>query len=275
MIRKKKISKKKYPKKIREICSFYRKLNVSENKAPIQLKNLVFYLSLAFFALTVLEKAIHNPVKFRPDNEAKVISYANPGRMDRELQQVEPIQLRESSYASDFSIPILDTSSRENPQQKETYQQQDYIYIYYLKFFGRGRNSYSRLVQTRRKAPNTLKAKILTVLRGLIKGPNAEEKEKGLLTALPGRLKVSRHFKVDKDGILYLSVNYELGNGAGPDTLKDRLDQLAYSLLSIREIKGIDLHIKHRKLTRIGPHRIVIPEILSRSPRKILFAGNL
>ncbi|MEM7184298.1 MAG: GerMN domain-containing protein [Spirochaetota bacterium] len=244
----------------------------------MNLKNLFFYLSILFFVLTLLDKSLVS--KDNPDT-GKTIVYRNIPAEKHKIPEINTDSSDNDTNSNWDDLADIPTYDPEPiPEATQALEQvkpksQIFLYIYYLKFFGRGSNSYSRLVQTRKKAPETVEEKILVVLRGLIKGPKQEDKTKGLLTTIPADLKISTKFHVSPRGILYLSASPSFARGAGADLMQDRLDQLTYSLLSIQEIKGIDLRIKHQKITSIGSHNIAVPVVLTRSPRKILYSANL
>ncbi|MCB1158073.1 MAG: GerMN domain-containing protein [Leptospiraceae bacterium] len=227
-------------------------------------KNLLAYLFVCFVSLVLVEKSL------------------KPGKIPF-FNTTPPSDIPTFSESEIFRkpAPSLFQSDPQNPERISTFSEQvpvsknkgiykrEYIDVYYLKFYGKGDKTRSYLVRSKRKSRGSLKKDILLALRSLIKGPNEAEQEKGILSTFPGNLKVSRKMSL-KNGILYISFNKTFEKGAGPELMKDRLDQLVYTLTSLGVIEGISLHIGNKKLRYLGPHRIQIPAILEKNPRQVI-----
>ncbi|TGK13049.1 spore gernimation protein [Leptospira fletcheri] len=174
----------------------------------------------------------------------------------------------ESNDSDDIYIPVVDPARTSGTESTEHSLRQDpgEVELYFLKFFGKGNKSHSRLVRVKRNYSSG--DKLHFILRELSKGPAPEEKTKGVLNALPQKFTYSSEYSVE-NGILKLSLGSEFESGAGPELLKDRVDQLCYSLLENLNIKGIKLYINGKKVHSLGGVGLPIPEVLTKNPRKI------
>lgn len=143
------------------------------------------------------------------------------------------------------------------------------VSIYFLKFYGKGNKSHSRLVKTTRELDPNKIVNVGTILESLIKGPNAEEKSQGILSAIPVGLTFARNYKIDNN-ILHLSLGTEFEYGVGPELMQDRIDQIIFSLMELDEIKGVKLYINGKKITSIGGDGIPVPNVLTKKNRLVM-----
>ncbi|EQA45611.1 sporulation and spore germination [Leptospira broomii serovar Hurstbridge str. 5399] len=175
----------------------------------------------------------------------------------------------ESTDSDDLFIPVVDSPKdaiSESSTNGQIHHEPGEIELYFLKFYGKGNKSHSRLVQVKRK--HVSGDKVHFILRELSKGPDPDEKRNGVLNALPAKFTYSNEYSVE-NGILRLSLGSEFETGAGPELLKDRVDQLCYSLMENLKVKGIRLYINGKKVRSLGGVGFPIPDILTKNPRKI------
>ncbi len=267
-----------------------------------KLKSLLYILTGALFVLVLLDKST-GPVKpGSPSSESSsffsrfnTIGKTNPApppetkgnqsheqivdaaedEIIAELMQnggagSEEWHQNDSSDPEDLFIPVVEDPKMESRNIPGNLQSLKHdpgeIKLYFLKFYGKGNKSHSRLVQVKRK--HTSGDKVQFILKELTKGPLTEEKAQGVLNALPSRLEYSKEYSVE-NGILKLSLNGEFETGAGPELLKDRVDQVCYSLLENLDLKGIRLYINGKQVRSLGGVGLPIPEVLTKNPRKI------
>ncbi|EQA37951.1 sporulation and spore germination [Leptospira inadai serovar Lyme str. 10] len=175
----------------------------------------------------------------------------------------------ESTDSDDLFIPVVDNPKAaisESFSEERIHHEPGEIELYFLKFYGKGSKSHSRLVQVKRK--HVSGDKVHFILKELSKGPDPDEKRSGVLNALPPKFTYSTEYSVE-NGILRLSLGSEFETGAGPELLKDRVDQLCYSLLENLKVKGIRLYINGKKVHSLGGVGFPVPDILTKNPRKI------
>lgn len=175
----------------------------------------------------------------------------------------------ETTDSDDIFIPVVDNPKAtisESAGNQEVQHEPGEIELYFLKFYGKGNKSHSRLVRVKRR--HTSGDKVNFILKELSKGPDQDEKRSGVLNALPAKFSYSNEYSVE-NGILKLSLGSEFETGAGPELLKDRVDQLCYSLMENLNVKGIRLYINGKKVRSLGGVGLPIPEVLTKNPRKI------
>lgn len=261
---------------------------------PDKSKSLVYLLSGILFVLVLLEKSIGSgtqlptsiPLPPTPQNSITEEGWAkgfagfkNIGRSEKfdeipvaeipkSLEKIQSpqgdaweIQVEDeiNQAISDDEIPILSSNDRA--------VQEGHINIFFIKFFGSDNRAESRLVRVPRVIPSGIDP-IHFVLNELKKGPRQEEKSKGVLNALPQNFTYSPQYEL-KDGILKIDLNESFEFGAGPEILKDRMDQIAHSLIGIAGIRGIQITIEQKKVTTLGGDGVPIPNVLGKRQRKI------
>ncbi|TGJ99606.1 spore gernimation protein [Leptospira semungkisensis] len=270
-----------------------------------KLKSLLYILTGALFVLVLLDKSTGGVSSSGQQTEGSSSSFfshfrttgkntplppnaQNPGKQSHEqiMDQAEDEILSEllqngdhpsdetsqadSSDPDELFIPVVDNPKETRPSTSTAVSRLDHspgeVKLYYLKFFGKGNKSHSRLVEVKRK--HTQGDKVLFILKELTKGPLAEEKSQGVLNALPSKMDYSKEYAVE-NGILKLSLSPEFEAGAGPELLKDRVDEICYSLLENLNLKGIRLYINGKQVRSLGGVGLPIPEVLTKNPRKI------
>jgi hypothetical protein len=167
-----------------------------------------------------------------------------------------------------FSIPeITLPEDKFSSNGKRIRDEAGYLPVYFLKFYGQGKNSQSQLVKVTRQFNGG--DPIPFVLGQLMNGPSAEEKSKGVLNSLPRRLRFDTNYKIE-DGILHISFSRDLEIGGSPEILKDRLDQICYSFIGNFGIKGVILYIGNTRLRSLGGDGMSLPDVLVKNPRKVI-----
>ncbi|WCL47950.1 GerMN domain-containing protein [Leptospira sp. GIMC2001] len=171
----------------------------------------------------------------------------------------EDVAVKElNALVEEDEIPVIDDSSA---------VASSHVNIYFIKFFGSDNKAESRLVKVPRKLPKGADP-IEFTLSELKKGPSAEEKEKGVLNALPTNFSYAKSYKLE-NGILKIDLGGSFEYGAGPEILKDRMDQIAFSLIGISSIRGIQFTLDQKKVTSLGGDGIPVPIVLSKRDRRV------
>ncbi len=162
---------------------------------------------------------------------------------------------------SDASVPTVIPDVSDNflaEAQKKT------AIVYYVRFNRKGSKYRTELVKVSRSSGTSVRSKVMTVLKALIKGPEMEETEDGLFTTIPKDLKVHKRFKL-KNNILHISFTDTLLSGAGTEIIRHRLHQVSHSLLSIEGITGVCIYVNHQKIESILGSEISLPKVVNRS----------
>jgi spore germination protein GerM len=141
--------------------------------------------------------------------------------------------------------------------------------VYFLKFYGSGKQTHSRLVKVKREFRGGLKRRVKMALQYLEQGPSEEEAKRGLLSGLPNQFQFTKKIRF-KEGILYISLPESFHLEAGREIMKDRLEQLSFTLFENPEIKGISLYINEKKVRFLGKDQYKVNDIITRSNRKIV-----
>ena len=186
-----------------------------------------------------------------------------------------------NSFSNNQVIPVynpekdlLDYSEKDKLPQRSSESKSlthSSVFIYFLKFYGSGEKSHSRLIKVERKI-NKIEDQVDEVnliLELLKQGPTELEKSKGVLNSIPDSLLLTENYMI-RDGILYLSLNSEFEFGAGPEILQDRIDQLAYSLIDNLKLKGIQLSLNGKKVKQLGGTGLAVPSIITKNQRRII-----
>ncbi|EMJ86902.1 GerMN domain-containing protein [Leptospira meyeri] len=142
-----------------------------------------------------------------------------------------------------------------------------YLPVYFLKFYGTGKNSQSQLVKLTREFPGG--DPIPFLFQELTKGPNPEEKGKGVLSALSKRVRMDPNYRLE-NGILHLSISEDIHYGGSMEILKDRLDQISFTMIGNFGIKGVVLYSNGERIRSLGSDGLTIPEVLAKSQRKVI-----
>ncbi|MBE8364119.1 GerMN domain-containing protein [Leptospira borgpetersenii] len=260
-------------------------------------KNLIFILTGIIFTLVLLDKSTGSGfslsgIEFRNIGKMSPESYHSKGNLNHkelmdqaedeilgELLQNGDVQVsseNENSIEEDLNendlVPVLEPPlpsinlENESPSAPIPTDKGE-LSLYFLKFYGKGSKSHSRLVRVLRLSKGGDRVKL--ILNSLIAGPVSQEKEKGILNSIPQNLHYDGDYRIE-EGILKLSLSSDLERGAGPELLKDRIDQLTYSLMENLPIRGIQLKINGKFVRSLGGEGMPLPSLLTKNPRKIV-----
>ncbi len=141
------------------------------------------------------------------------------------------------------------------------------IYLYFIRF----RKSRSELVRVAR-APGRFAAgvasggelEIAAVIQALQAGPTPHES--GLINAFDRRVKILS-IRLNRDnGLLDLNLSTAIGR-LGKHVVRDRLDQLAFTLTQFPEIGGVRVLVDGKAVSSVGSANVALPTILRPSNR--------
>lgn len=113
----------------------------------------------------------------------------------------------------------------------------------------------------------TVKAEspIMGTLNELIKGPNKNEKKKGLLTAVPEDLKI-RDVKIDGRNVV-LDFNDAIETNANGEILLTRIDQLVYTATQFDGIDSIIIKVNGKQKKFLGGEGLSVSGPIGRKGR--------
>jgi hypothetical protein len=129
-------------------------------------------------------------------------------------------------------------------------------------YFIRYRGSRSEIVRLQRIMKSPVGP--IDALKLLRNGPLPGEK--GILNAFDQKIVINS--LTVRDGIALLDVGEEMGRMSGR-VVRDRLDQIAFTLLQYPNIRGIRLTIDGKSLRSLGQERIPVPEIIVQPDRPV------
>lgn len=155
---------------------------------------------------------------------------------------------------------VLGQGIEARPVQSARLEQQQY-YLYFIRFS----NGRSELVRVRRKIGTATTALDLTgVLLSLQKGPSL--RERGLINAFTDRIPI---YSIQLlQGIAVVDAGAPIGS-MGVHVIRDRLDQLVYTLTQFPEVHGVRLLINGRQESHLGHGNVKLPAIMRGGGRKI------
>ncbi|MCB1177853.1 MAG: GerMN domain-containing protein [Leptospiraceae bacterium] len=141
--------------------------------------------------------------------------------------------------------------------------------VYFLKFYGSGKQTHSRLVRVKRNLKGNLGKRVWKALKELEKGPTEAESKRGLLTGLPNKFKFYKKVRL-KDGVLHISLPDNFDKKASLELIQDRLDQLCFTLFEFPQIKGIAMYIEGNRVRYLKSGQISLGDIIRKRNRKIV-----
>jgi len=145
--------------------------------------------------------------------------------------------------------------------------------IFFLKFTSRGRRVASTLVRVPRTFRGSLKKRVWSALQELEKGPSLYEQSKGIISGLPPEFHFYKKVRLTS-GVLHISLPKSIQDSTGGDLMRDRLDQITYTLTEFNEIKGLVIYIEGKKVPYLGTDNFEVPELFIRKDRKIQSLEN-
>jgi spore germination protein GerM len=137
------------------------------------------------------------------------------------------------------------SESLKKEQQAKTPAKEE-VRIYFVKF--NEKSEKMLLTPVTRKIGRELPLE--NTMRELIKGPNAAEKKKGLLTAVPSNLRING-IRL-KGGTAEIDFNGAIEQGAGGSVLINRIDQIVYTATQFPQVKSIVIKINGRPRQTLG-----------------------
>ncbi len=206
---------------------------------------------------------------FRFQNVGKPSLFKNKDKEDSvDLSDLEFEKDLETEELLEEEIPTVEDPipTVSTPKKKE-FSNEKTISVYFLKFFGSDQSAHTKLVKVTRRLSGS--NPVVSALDELKRGPSEQEREKGVLNAIPYNLKFNHDYHLNH-GILEISVGHEIEMGGSPSILRDRLDQLVYTLMEIEGVRGVKLKINDETVKTIGGDGLPIPEVMTRGQRKII-----
>lgn len=177
-------------------------------------------------------------------------------------KSVSPFQFSKLSIPEISEDPVdLEPRKKGNISGKSTSIQG----IYFLKFNNRGKRVVSTLVRVPRSLKGSLKKRVWSALLEIAKGPTQEEQSRGVISGFPSDFEFLKKIQL-KSGILHISLPPEFDENTGRDLMKDRIDQLIFTLVEFPEIKGVKIY----KESAGGLDAQTHSPVLIRSERRVL-----
>ena len=211
-------------------------------------KNIVLYQLLILFLLVVLEKS------FLGSGNKK----SNPG-IKQAFHTIEEIGL---------DLPEISERTVDKPSGKDpNLVGMKTSGVFFLKFTTKGKRVTSTLIRVSRPLKGRLKDRIWAVLGELAKGPGPEESSKGIISGFPPGFKFRKKIKLS-EGILYISLPRSFEEETGGELMKDRLDQLVFTLTDFPEVRGVVILIEEKRVRFLGTDMYEIPDLIRRGDRK-------
>ena len=103
---------------------------------------------------------------------------------------------------------------------------------------------------------------LMGALEALVQGPSDVEKKKGMLTAVPGDLRI---YGISvKNGIAYIDFNEAVEKNATGTIIISRIDQIVYTATQFPEVRGVILRINGKTRTVIGSDGLSLSTPLTR-----------
>lgn len=257
-------------------------------------KSLRYFLGGIFFVLVLIEKSMGFDPKTTGNFFPKQ-GFKNIGKLTEKPKFAEPTDPFQSENFEDelnweeevFNHSYPSTSSKSKPNKivddtipeitlpedrfpgagKRIQAEPGYLPVYFLKFYGTGKNSQSQLVKLTREFPGG--DPIVFLFQELTKGPNGEEKTKGVLSALTKKIRIDPNYRLE-NGILHLSVSEDFNYGGSMEILKDRLDQITFTYVGHFGIQGVVLYTNGERIRSLGSDGLSLPDVLAKSQRKVI-----
>jgi spore germination protein GerM len=223
--------------------------------------------SFIFIQLSILAILIFldNSISYKKNHKpvANLVNYSQLTSLEDKFSE---LPVYEDPIPEVYEDPIPEVFEVSDVQEQDAPTQP----VYFLKFYGAGQKTHSRLVKVYRQAKGSLKKKIKIVLSELSKGPTLEEEKKGIISGMPSDFHFGKKIKF-KNGLLHISLPLEFSEDTGKELLQDRIDQLSHSLFEFPEIKGIVIYENGKKVEFLGKDNLYIPSVITRKERKIVY----
>lgn len=257
-------------------------------------KSLRYFLGGIFFVLVLIEKSMGFDPKTAGNFFPKQ-GFRNIGKLAEKPKFAEPTDPFQSETFEDelnWEEEVFNHTYPTTPKQtKQTRIEDDtipeitlpedrfpgagkrlqadpgYLPIYFLKFYGSGKNSQSQLVKLTREFPGG--DPIPFLFQELTKGPTGDEKSKGVLSALSKKIRIEPNYRLE-NGILHLAISEDINYGGSMEILKDRLDQITFTYVGNFGIQGVVLYTNGERIRTLGSDGLSLPEVLAKSQRKVI-----
>ncbi|GBF42051.1 sporulation and spore germination [Leptospira ellinghausenii] len=257
-------------------------------------KSLRYFLGGIFFVLVLIEKSMGFDPKVSGNFFPKQ-GFRNIGKQVDKTKFAEPVDPFQSETFEDdlnweeevfnHSYPTNPKSTKQTKVIDETIPEitlpedrfpgagkrisaePGYLPVYFLKFYGSGKNSQSQLVKLTREFPGG--DPIVFLFQELTKGPTSTEKSKGVLSALSKKIRMEPNYRLE-DGILHISISEELNSGGSMEILKDRLDQITFTYVGNFGIQGVVLYSNGERIRTLGSDGMSLPDVLAKTQRKVI-----
>ncbi|XDD44853.1 GerMN domain-containing protein [Leptospira sp. WS39.C2] len=257
-------------------------------------KSLRYFLGGIFFVLVLIEKSMG----FDPKTSGNFFpkqGFRNIGKLTEKPKFAEPSDPFQSETFEDdlnWEEEVFNHSYPTNTQKKQQPKiiddtipeitlpedrfpgagkrisvEPSYLPIYFLKFYGTGKNSQSQLVKLTREFPGG--DPIVFLFQELTKGPNSEEKTKGVLTALTKKIRMEPNYRLE-NGVLHISISEDINYGGSMEILRDRLDQITFTYVGNFGIQGVVLYTNGERIRNLGSDGLSLPDVLAKSQRKVI-----
>ncbi|MGJ4733574.1 spore gernimation protein [Leptospira levettii] len=257
-------------------------------------KSLRYFLGGIFLVLVLIEKSMGFDPKVSGNFFPKQ-GFRNIGKQAEKTKFAEPVDPFQSETFEDdlnweeevfnHSYPTNTKSTKQTKVIDETIPEitlpedrfpgagkrisaePGYLPVYFLKFYGSGKNSQSQLVKLTREFPGG--DPIVFLFQELTKGPTVTEKSKGVLSALTKKIRMEPNYRLE-NGILHISISEELSSGGSMEILKDRLDQITFTYVGNFGIQGVVLYSNGERIRTLGSDGMSLPDVLAKTQRKVI-----
>jgi spore germination protein GerM len=116
----------------------------------------------------------------------------------------------------------------------------------------------------RRVRGRTAEARLRGALEALLAGPTADERARGLTTAIPPGTRL-RGLRID-NGVVVVDLSGEVGSGGGSASMLGRLWQIVYTATQLPAAAQVRLLIDGQPRQALGGEGVLIDRPLSRPP---------
>ncbi|OHD63097.1 MAG: hypothetical protein A2176_08320 [Spirochaetes bacterium RBG_13_51_14] len=166
-------------------------------------------------------------------------------RIDGDTKERE--ELREKKSEQKNSVESDEKSRNEKGQKKaeEKPAVQD-VKVYFVKLNEKTEKIYLTTVSRKVGKGSVLE----NAMKELIKGPTPVEKKKGLLSAVPARLRING-IRI-KNGSAEIDFNGAIEQGAAGSVLINRIDQIVYTATQFNNVKSVIIKINGRTRQTLG-----------------------
>lgn len=162
---------------------------------------------------------------------------------------------------------IRTTLRRDNSSAKKTVQGETPLYVHNAKlyFFRYSPETEDVVLIGIKRRSLQGKVDIVMLLKSLLKGPSAQEKDLGFISALPENLQLNDIKYSMNQKELILDFNDTLEEGGGRNILQNRLRQIVYTMTQSPGVQGVRIWIDGQPKRFLSGDGIVLSELMQRS----------